>query len=86
MTGRSATLSMDGTPISQADIERMEEEERLHGERQRQAARVVAAAATDVDDCRMLLEMLGLGDDVVQAARKEIRTPAQPRRRRSRAA
>jgi hypothetical protein len=86
MTGRSATLSMDGTPISRADIERMEEEERLHAERQRQAARVVAAAAHDVDDCRALLDMLGLGNDVVVAARKEIRSPAPTRRRRSRAA
>lgn len=86
MTGRSATLSMDGTPISQADIHRIEEEERLHAERQRQAARIVAAAAHDVDDCRTLLAMLGLGHDVVVAARKEIRTPASPRRRRSRAA
>ena len=84
MTGRS--LSMDGTPISQADIERMEEEERLHAERQRQAARVIAAAAHDVDDCRTLLDMLGLGHDVVVAARKELRTPANARRRRSRAA
>jgi len=85
MTGRSA-LSMDGTPISQADIARMEEEERLHAERQRQAARVIAAAAHDVDDCRTLLDMLGLGHDVVVAARKEIHAPASTRRRRSRAA
>lgn len=85
MTGRSA-LSMDGTPISQADIERMEEEERLHAERQRQAARVIAAAAHDVDDCRTLLDMLGLGHDVVVAARKELRTPTNTRRRRNRAA
>lgn len=85
MTGRSA-LSMDGTPISQADIERMEEEERLHGERQRQAARIIAAAAHDVDDCRTLLDMLGLGHDVVVAARKELRAPASTRRRRNRAA
>jgi len=77
---------MDGTPISRADIERMEEEERLHAERQRQAARVVAAAANDVDDCRALLDMLGLGNDVVVAARKEIRSSAPTRRRRSRAA
>ena len=71
MTGRGTTLSMDGTPISQADIDRMEEEERLHAERQRQAARVVASAARDADDCRTLLDMLGLDHDVVLAARKE---------------
>lgn len=90
MTGRSATLSMDGTPISQADIARMEQEERLHAQRQRQAARVVAAAAHDADDCRTLLDMLGLDHDVVVAARKEVaqRSATAPRasRRRSRAA
>lgn len=88
MSGRSTTLSMDGTPISQTDIARMEEEERLHAERQRQAARVIASAAHDVDDCRMLLDMLGLNHDVVLAARNE-GAPAKPStspRRRSRAA
>lgn len=79
---------MDGTPISQADIARMEEEERLHAERQRKAARVIAAAATDVEDCRMLLDMLGLGHEVVVAARKESAAarPSTTSRRRSRAA
>jgi hypothetical protein len=88
MTGRSASLAMDGTPISQADIKRMAEEERLHAERQRQAARVIAAAAHDADDCRTLLDMLGLGQDVVLAARKECaeRPAAGRSRRRSRAA
>jgi hypothetical protein len=86
MTGRSATLSMDGTPISQADIDRMREEERLHAERQRQAARAVASAAHDIDDARMLLDMLGLDHDVVLAARKECAARAATPRRRSRAA
>jgi hypothetical protein len=87
MTGRSTALSMDGTIISQADIARMQEEERLHAQRQRQAARVIAAAARDTEDCRMLLDMLGLDHDVVLAARKECgpSTPTTPRRR-SRAA
>jgi hypothetical protein len=87
MSGRSATLSMDGTPISQADIERMHEEERLHAERQRKAALVIAAAARDADDARMLLEMLGLDHEVVLAARRaRDEKPAAPTRRRSRAA
>lgn len=87
MTGRSTALSMDGTPISQADIARMQEEERLHAQRQRQAARVIAAAAHDAEDCRTLLDMLGLDHEVVVAARKE-RGPSSPTtpRRRSRAA
>ena len=85
MTGRIATMSMDGTPISQADIKRIEEEERLHADRQRQAARVVASAAHDVADARLLLEILGLDADVVRAARTD--RPQRPAaRRRSRAA
>lgn len=84
MTGRVATMSMDGTPISRTDIARMEEEERLHAERQRQAARVVAAASKDIEDCRTLLDMLGLGHDVVVAARRPAATERP--RRRSRAA
>jgi hypothetical protein len=76
MTGRSGTLSMDGTPISQADIARMEQEERLLAERQRRAARVIAAAAHDADDCRMLLDILGLDFDIVSAALRESRRNA----------
>ena len=55
--------------------------------RQRQAARVIAAAAHDVDDCRMLLDMLGLDHDVV-ARRAQGDPPARGAapRRRSRAA
>lgn len=86
MTARSASLSMDGSPISQADIERMREEERLLAERQRKATRVIAGAARDLDDARTLLDMLGLGRDVVLAARKECAAPAAAPRRRNRAA
>jgi hypothetical protein len=71
MTGRGAGLSMDGTPISQADIARMETEERLLAERQRRAARVIAAASHNADDCRMLLDILGLDTEIVAAARRE---------------
>ena len=46
----------------------------LHASQQRRAARVVASAATDVDDCRMLLSILGLGPEVVVAARCELAT------------
>ncbi len=70
-------MSLDGTHISQSDIDRMAEEERLCSARQRQVARVVASAAEDVDDARMLLDMLGLSADIVPAARKE-RSPARP--------
>ena len=45
MTGRIGALSIDGTPISEADVARMQAEEALHAEWQRKAVRVVAAAA-----------------------------------------
>jgi hypothetical protein len=78
-------MSIDGTPISAADVARLEAEEKLYAERRRRTARVVAAAARDVNDCRMLLDMLGLDHDVVVEARGE-RTPPTPRKRRSHAA
>ena len=72
MTGHIAAMSLDGTPISQTDLDRMAEEERLFAERQRQAVRVIAGAASDVEDARMLLDMLGLGSEIIAAARKEM--------------
>lgn len=72
MTGHIGAMSLDGTPISQADLDRMAAEERLYAERQRQTVRVVAACARDVDDCRTLLAMLGLDDATISAARAEL--------------
>jgi hypothetical protein len=86
MTGRITTLSTDGTTISQADIARIEAEDRLHAEQQRKAARVIASGARDVDDCRMLLDMLGLDHEVVVSARAEHAVRPTASRRRSRAA
>ena len=90
MTGRIAAMSMDGTPISQADVARIEEEERLHAEQKVKTARVIAACARDADDCRMLLDILGLDEDVIRTARKASVHPVAARRsaprRRSRAA
>jgi hypothetical protein len=79
-------MSVDGTPISRADLARIEAEERLHAEQQKSAVRVVAAAATDADECRMLLSMLGLTPDVVSAARGDMTSPAVKRPRKRRAA
>lgn len=74
-------MSIDGTPISRADVERMEAEEALHAEWQRKAARVIAASATDADDCRELLAMLGLGMQVVRDARSPRAARATPVRK-----
>lgn len=65
-------MSVDGTPISQADMARIHAEEQLHAQQQRSAVKVVAASATDVEDCRMLLSILGLGPDATAAAHAEL--------------
>ena len=83
MTRRTAASATDTTPISQADRLRIEAEERLHAEHQRLTARVVAASAQDADDCRLLLDILGLDTGVVAAARAERPTVTSRRRRRA---
>jgi hypothetical protein len=88
MTARIGTMSIDGTPISEADLARIEAEEKLHADQQRSAVRVVAASAIDADDCRTLLSILGLDRETVVAARAEMAhsTAAAKRPRRRRAA
>lgn len=75
MTARVGTMSVDGTPISQADLARIEAEEKLHAEQQRRAVQVIAAVAHDADDARLLLSVLGLSPEVVKAARLDLRRP-----------
>jgi hypothetical protein len=86
MTARIGTMSIDGTPISEADLARIEADEKLHAQQQRSVVRVVAGSAVDADDCRTLLAMLGLGPDVVAAARAERGGPGAKRPRRRSAA
>ncbi len=84
MTSRIGTTSVDGTPISHADVARVEAEARLHAEQQRNAVRVVAASSRDVEDCRALLAMLGLDGGTVLEARTQLHGGAKrPRKRRS---
>ncbi|MEO9139724.1 MAG: hypothetical protein ABI345_11725 [Jatrophihabitans sp.] len=78
MTARAGTMSVDGTPISQTDVARIQAEEKLHAQQQRSAAKVVAASALDVTDARMLLSILGLSDEVVLAARGEMSLDVAP--------
>jgi hypothetical protein len=63
------SMSVDGTPISRTDLARIEAEEKLNEELQRKTVRVIAGAARDADDCRVLLEMLGIDPGTVAAAR-----------------
>jgi hypothetical protein len=76
MTARVGSLSVDGSPISAADLHRLEAEEALHADWQRRAVRVVAGSAKDVQDCRLLLDILGLDRATVAGA-------VRPRRPRS---
>jgi hypothetical protein len=83
MTARIGTLSIDGTPISGTDLARIEAEEKLHAEQQRNAVRTVAGSARDAEDCRTLLSILGLEGEIVAAARaKGTRPPKRSRKRR----
>src|SRR4051794_17208126 len=86
MTARIGTMSIDGTPISEADLARIEAEEQLHADQQRGAVRVVAASAIDADDCRTLLSILGLDRQIVAEARAQMGNPAPPKRPRRRRA
>lgn len=86
MTARIGTMSIDGTPISQADLARIAAEEKLHADQQRQAVMVVAASAQDADDCRLLLSVLGLSDDIVASARGTAARPTAKRPRKRHAA
>jgi hypothetical protein len=72
MTAHIGTKSIDGTPISQTDLARIEAEETLHASQQRSAVRVVAASSLDAEDCRTLLSILGLDIEVAEAARAEL--------------
>jgi hypothetical protein len=84
MTARIGTMSIDGTPISEADLARIEAEEKLHADQQRMAVRVVAASAQDAEDCRTLLSILGLEQEIVLSARATLGRPGKrPRKRRA---
>jgi hypothetical protein len=85
MTGRVGAMSIDGTPISEADVARMEADEALHAEWQRKAVRVVAGSSIDADDCRLLLSILGLDREIIASARGES-APRPARKRRATAA
>jgi hypothetical protein len=79
MTARVGSLSVDGSPISEADLHRLEAEEAMHSEWQRRAVRVIAGSAKDVQDCRLLLDILGLDRATVAAAAG----PGRPHSRRA---
>ena len=66
---RVGSMSVDGTPISETDLARIEAEEKLHEDLERRTVRVIAGAAHDAQDCRVLLDMLGIDPAAIEAAR-----------------
>ena len=65
--------------ISDSEAARAEAEAAHYAESRKQAARVVAACASDTTEFRILAEMLGLGSADIAAARQM--PPTQPRKR-----
>lgn len=78
MTGRIGAIAMDGTPISATDVARMEADEELHSDWQRKAVLVVAASSHGVEDCRLLLDILGLDVEVIAQARRTAAAGLEP--------
>jgi hypothetical protein len=70
---RIGSLSVDGTPISQTDLARIEAEEKMNEDLQRKTVRVIAGAARDAAECRTLLDMLGIDSAAVAAAARSAR-------------
>jgi len=83
MTRRIAATPTDSSPVSDAELARVAAEEKLHAEHRSRTALVIAASARDADDCRLLLDILGLDSDAVAAARS---IAHRPKRRRKTAA
>lgn len=73
---RVGSMSVDGTPISSTDLARIEAEEKLHEEMQVKTVRVIAGASRDAAECRAILDMLGIDNASVIAARDAGRVPA----------
>jgi len=73
---RIGSLSVDGTPISQTDLARIEAEAKMNEDLQRKTVRVIAGASRDAAECRTLLDMLGIDSAAVAAA---AHSPSKPR-------
>ena len=75
MTRRIAASATDTIQVSEADLERIAAEERLHAEHRSRTAVVIASAARDAEDCRLLLDILGIDHTTVVAALHHVQTP-----------
>lgn len=87
----SSSLMSSGS-VSGLEAARLEAEAALLIDNRRKAVRAIAGSCRDVDDCRTLLDMLGLGSDDVRAAMSlapapvAAPAPATTRKRRTTAA
>jgi hypothetical protein len=75
MTRRIAASATDTIQVSEADLERIAAEERLHEEHRSRAAVVIASTARDSEDCRLLLDILGIDHSTVAAALHRVQSP-----------
>jgi hypothetical protein len=69
--------------MSDSEAARAEAESAHYAEARKRAVRVVAAAAIDVGEFRMLADMLGLEGADIAAARHDHDPPTRPRKRRA---
>lgn len=71
MTNRMNAWSA-GDRVSEAESARIDAEARRQDQDRHSAVKAIASACTSADECRGLLEMLGLGEVDVRAAREEL--------------
>ena len=69
MTSRLDAWSVSDSRLSDAESARMEAEAAVHATNRRRAVRAIAAGCSDLDDARMMFEMLGIQDSELRAAR-----------------
>ena len=80
MTRRTAASATDTVQVSDADLERIAAEERLQAEHRSRTALVIASAARDADDCRLLLDILGIDNSTVAVALSIAHAPKPARK------
>ena len=72
----SLTSSWSEPSVSEHEVARSLVEAQHHADQRRATVRVIAGAARGLDDARMLLDMLGLGQADIRAARPVATVPA----------
>ena len=77
MTSRLDAWSVSDSRLSDAESARMEAESALHAANRRKAVRAVAGSSENLEEARMMFEMLGIQEAELVAARAEIKSRAR---------